>query len=124
MKRQGYTRILRGGPSSFTRISRGGNGPTSFRRILRGGPASFTRISRGGQGPTSFSRILRSGNGLDNGDEVDKKSYSRILRSRGYSRINKRGGMDEDDDYYTGEDPGADDQEYFYKRGNSFARVL
>ena len=40
---QGYTRILRGGPSSFTRISRGGNGPTSFSRILRGGPASFTR---------------------------------------------------------------------------------
>ena len=32
--------------------------------------------------------------------------------------------LDEDDDYYSGEDPSADDQEYFYKRGNSFARVL
>ena len=67
------------------RISRGGQGPTSFSRILRGGgPSTFSRILRGG--PTTFSRILRSGNGLDNGDEVDKKSYSRILRSRGYSR--------------------------------------
>ena len=46
------------------------------------------------------------------------------ISSINFFRINKRGGMDEDDDYYTGEDPGADDQEYFYKRGNSFARVL
>ena len=43
---QGYTRILRGGPQSFTRISRGGNGPTSFSRILRQGPTSFTRQDR------------------------------------------------------------------------------
>lgn len=40
-------------------------------------------------------------------------------------RINKRGGMDDHDhdDYYAMEEPSADGQEYFYKRG-AFARVL
>jgi len=71
----------------------------------------------------TFSRILRSGG---DGKEVKRKeSFSRILRARGYSRINKRDGMDNDDaidDYYASVDP-ADAQEYFYKRG-AFARVL
>merc|ERR1712241_568150 len=83
----GFSRILRGGNSGFTRILRS-PGAAGFSRILRD-PAGFSRILR----DRSFSRILRSDPDINN-EQLDEEkrspsSFSRILRGS-FSRILKR----------------------------------
>jgi len=85
----GFSRILRGGNSGFTRILRS-PGAAGFSRILRD-PAGFSRILR----DRSFSRILRSDPDIHN-EQLDEEkrspsSFTRILRGPGdlnsFSRI-------------------------------------
>merc|ERR1712018_214061 len=104
----GFSRILRGGNSGFTRILRS-PGAAGFSRILRD-PAGFSRILRDRlfsrilrsdpdinneqldeekRSPSSFTRILRGPGDLNSFSRILRGSFSRILRSpgAGFSKI-------------------------------------